>query len=231
MLTRGFANLRHMTPVMGIAAVLGVNWALLSLLTAIIPPLFIVIGLLSGPMAAVYGTMLYLSRGVTPITSLGGTLLALTGILHIGWVPVTADLIQGALPQPLVGTLELAGLVAATGLVFAVVIAFITVSWRALLAMLAGTSLAIACEVGLSVLAPGAVLSLGIAILHLTIVATLLFTTLATIAERDLPGSCKSCGYDLAGNVGGVCPECGFDGLRRAPHPFDLEATGGRPRD
>jgi hypothetical protein len=26
---------------------------------------------------------------------------------------------------------------------------------------------------------------------------------------RRRPGSCKACGYDLAGNVGGVCPECG----------------------
>ena len=26
---------------------------------------------------------------------------------------------------------------------------------------------------------------------------------------RGLPGHCPSCGYDLTGNVSGVCPECG----------------------
>ncbi len=27
--------------------------------------------------------------------------------------------------------------------------------------------------------------------------------------RRPPPGHCKSCGYDLTGNVSGVCPECG----------------------
>jgi hypothetical protein len=27
--------------------------------------------------------------------------------------------------------------------------------------------------------------------------------------SRRRPGLCKSCGYDLTGNVSGVCPECG----------------------
>jgi hypothetical protein len=27
--------------------------------------------------------------------------------------------------------------------------------------------------------------------------------------DRDLPGHCRACGYDLKGNVSGVCPECG----------------------
>jgi hypothetical protein len=26
---------------------------------------------------------------------------------------------------------------------------------------------------------------------------------------RVLPGHCQNCGYDLTGNVSGVCPECG----------------------
>ena len=28
-------------------------------------------------------------------------------------------------------------------------------------------------------------------------------------ARRPLPGHCRKCGYDLTGNVSGVCPECG----------------------
>jgi hypothetical protein len=28
-------------------------------------------------------------------------------------------------------------------------------------------------------------------------------------ADRLRPGLCRSCGYDLTGNVSGVCPECG----------------------
>ena len=28
-------------------------------------------------------------------------------------------------------------------------------------------------------------------------------------SRRRLPGSCKHCGYNLTGNVSGVCPECG----------------------
>jgi hypothetical protein len=27
--------------------------------------------------------------------------------------------------------------------------------------------------------------------------------------DRDRPGHCNACGYDLKGNVSGVCPECG----------------------
>ena len=27
--------------------------------------------------------------------------------------------------------------------------------------------------------------------------------------HRVLPGHCRKCGYDLTGNVSGVCPECG----------------------
>ena len=32
----------------------------------------------------------------------------------------------------------------------------------------------------------------------------------ALSAERRKRGQCASCGYDLAGNVSGVCPECGL---------------------
>ncbi len=27
--------------------------------------------------------------------------------------------------------------------------------------------------------------------------------------RRPLPGICHKCGYDLTGNISGVCPECG----------------------
>lgn len=27
--------------------------------------------------------------------------------------------------------------------------------------------------------------------------------------SKHPPGHCRSCGYDLTGNVSGVCPECG----------------------
>jgi hypothetical protein len=36
------------------------------------------------------------------------------------------------------------------------------------------------------------------------------FPTALTLARRrPLPGHCQECGYDLTGNVSGVCPECG----------------------
>lgn len=232
MLTRGFGNLRYMTPVMGIAAVLGVNWALLSLLTAIIPPLFIVVGLLSGPMVAVYGTMLYLSRDFRVRTMLGGVLLAATGLLHLPWLFWISDITSRAMPASAAGVDNfLFSQITLTGVVFAIVIGGITASWHALCAMLGGTMLAsLVSFLGFLMPSVGFFFGLDIAILHLTIVATLLFTTLATVAAQFRPGACKSCGYDLAGNVGGVCPECGFDALRPAPHPFDLEVTGEEPR-
>jgi hypothetical protein len=30
-------------------------------------------------------------------------------------------------------------------------------------------------------------------------------------ANRRQPGHCKDCGYNLTGNVSGVCPECGTE--------------------
>jgi hypothetical protein len=32
-------------------------------------------------------------------------------------------------------------------------------------------------------------------------------------ARRRRPGHCPACGYDLTGNVSGVCPECGTPGF------------------
>jgi hypothetical protein len=29
------------------------------------------------------------------------------------------------------------------------------------------------------------------------------------LVRRQLHGQCPQCGYDLTGNVSGVCPECG----------------------
>lgn len=35
--------------------------------------------------------------------------------------------------------------------------------------------------------------------------------------RRRNPGSCAQCGYDLTGNLSGVCPECGQTRFARAP--------------
>lgn len=45
--------------------------------------------------------------------------------------------------------------------------------------------------------------------LPLVIVATPTATLLWRDRRRILPGYCKQCGYNLTGNVSGVCPECG----------------------
>jgi hypothetical protein len=29
------------------------------------------------------------------------------------------------------------------------------------------------------------------------------------LRPRRVPGTCRHCGYDLTGNVSGLCPECG----------------------
>ena len=31
------------------------------------------------------------------------------------------------------------------------------------------------------------------------------------VGKRDPKGRCRKCGYDLSGNVSGVCPECGSE--------------------
>ena len=36
-------------------------------------------------------------------------------------------------------------------------------------------------------------------------------------ARRSLPGHCQVCGYDLTGNVSGICPECGGKISVKAP--------------
>ena len=45
----------------------------------------------------------------------------------------------------------------------------------------------------------------------LTALAASVWAGLAYRRQRDRarPGHCKACGYDLKGNVSGVCPECG----------------------
>jgi predicted amidophosphoribosyltransferase len=39
----------------------------------------------------------------------------------------------------------------------------------------------------------------------------LLLTVILWFADRRRipPGHCQKCGYDLTGNVSGICPECG----------------------
>jgi predicted amidophosphoribosyltransferase len=39
--------------------------------------------------------------------------------------------------------------------------------------------------------------------------AVLLCISLLAIRRRTRPGLCRFCGYNLTGNVSGVCPECG----------------------
>ena len=51
-------------------------------------------------------------------------------------------------------------------------------------------------------------------------------------AETEGHPACRACGYDLTGNVSGVCPECGtptsLNGDRPAPRRAeDLRSTGG----
>jgi hypothetical protein len=232
MLTREFGNFKHVTPLMGVAVAIGVCWAALSLLMMIVAPLSVVIAFMSGPVMVVYGSMLYLSRGLNFATSIGAAVLGVFGLFHMLWMPVIVLVFMASLPAGLASMFDsYPTLVAATGIIFSIVIASITGSWKAFLVMLSGTVVATAADRFLPyVPGPDQIPGFGIAILHLSIVATLLFTTLATIAARERPGVCKSCGYDLAGNVGGVCPECGVDALHPPLHPFDLEVTGERPR-
>ena len=46
--------------------------------------------------------------------------------------------------------------------------------------------------------------------------------------RRVPPGHCACCGYNLTGNMSGVCPECGAAVVRPAPAspPLDIEAGG-----
>ncbi len=48
---------------------------------------------------------------------------------------------------------------------------------------------------------------------------------LAPHRARYRPGFCQECGYDLTGNVSGICPECG------SPLPEGDEGPGTGPRD
>ena len=38
--------------------------------------------------------------------------------------------------------------------------------------------------------------------------------------RRVLPGHCQKCGYNLTGNVSGVCPECGEEVMKAASRPW-----------
>ena len=232
MLTRGFENLKHVTPLMKAAVGVGVVWALLSIVAAVDEFVLVIVGIFSGPMVALYGTILHMSRDARIRTLVGGLFLVLTGLSHMAWTFWIARLLRHQIPFMFGSDLRtvLMG-IAITGVVFSMVIACCTASWRALIGMLAGTLAASTLgAVGTLSSEPTSTMGLAIAVLHLSIVATLLFTTLATIAARERPGVCKSCGYDLAGNVGGVCPECGFDALHPPPHPFDLEVRDEPPR-
>ena len=42
------------------------------------------------------------------------------------------------------------------------------------------------------------------------------------LTKRGLP-TCLACGYDLTGNVSGVCPECGTNSARKTPVDYHAE--------
>jgi len=54
--------------------------------------------------------------------------------------------------------------------------------------------------------------------LWLFLLGAILITGSATLVLRFWrePGRCRRCGYDLTGNVSGVCPECGVEVARNA---------------
>jgi len=41
------------------------------------------------------------------------------------------------------------------------------------------------------------------------VVIAMVILCLMYIGPRSLDGCCKKCGYNLTGNVSGICPECG----------------------
>jgi hypothetical protein len=43
----------------------------------------------------------------------------------------------------------------------------------------------------------------------MAVIAAILTCLRWRISGRDLPGHCLGCGYNLTGNVSGICPECG----------------------
>lgn len=56
--------------------------------------------------------------------------------------------------------------------------------------------------------------STGLAVLMGLVLAAAVVPTVrawrwTTLDEREIEGRCLKCGYDLTGNVSGVCPECG----------------------
>ncbi len=51
--------------------------------------------------------------------------------------------------------------------------------------------------------------------LWVPLVITLPFGIFALRRSRMRPGYCATCGYDLKGNVSGVCPECGTTPARK----------------
>lgn len=46
--------------------------------------------------------------------------------------------------------------------------------------------------------------------------------------HRVKPGHCSKCGYDLTGNISGVCPECGTTIFRKSEPLHTSQATGGQ---
>lgn len=69
-----------------------------------------------------------------------------------------------------------------------------------------------------------------IALLTLPILASAINKAIALLRKRvPLPGHCVACGYDLAGNTSGVCPECGQYVASRTPTPAEGSGDPLRP--
>ncbi len=51
--------------------------------------------------------------------------------------------------------------------------------------------------------------AMGLELLITGAIAGLAYGVSRRVMTRLRPGRCRSCGYDLTGNVSGVCPECG----------------------
>ncbi len=81
--------------------------------------------------------------------------------------------------------------------------------------ILAGTT-----PIGSVIPRAGDFLTIAIASAPMLLIASLSHFLVSSIKRRHPPGHCQKCGYDLTGNVSGVCSECG------EPIPDAARATG-----
>lgn len=81
-------------------------------------------------------------------------------------------------------------------------------------AILLTAALVLADVVGLLGLPPGGVV-LGLCVIAAIVMSSLAargyYRALRRMTPPHPPGHCSHCGYNLTGNVSGVCPECGVE--------------------